>query len=96
MGDKLTASQTKYPSLFDDGLGTIKGVVAHLKLKENAKSQFFKPRPVPFALKEKTAAELHRLERIGVLEEVEFPSGPLPLFPFSNWMVVIVFVMTIG
>ena len=37
--DRLTALQTKYPSLFDDGLGTIKGVVAHLKLKENAKPQ---------------------------------------------------------
>jgi len=43
-------------------------VTAHLKLKENATPQFFKPRPVPFALKEKIAEELKRLERVGILE----------------------------
>lgn len=81
MGDRLTALQTKYPSLFDDGLATIKGVVAHLKLKENAKPQFFKPRPVPFALKEKPAAELHHLEKIGVPEKVEFSEWATPIVP---------------
>ena len=55
--------------------------MAHLKLKENAKSQFFKPRPVPFALKEKTATELHRLQRIGVLEEVEFSEWATSIVP---------------
>jgi len=47
-------------------------VTAHLKLKENATRHFFKPRPVPFALKGRIAEELKRLERIGVLEKVEF------------------------
>ena len=64
--------QTKFSSLFDGNLGTIKGVAAHLKLKENAVPQSFKPRPVPFALKAKIADELRRLEKIGVLEKVEF------------------------
>ena len=62
----------QYPSMFDGSLGTIKGVTSNLKLKENATPQFFKPRPVPFALKEKIAEELKRLERLGVLEKVEF------------------------
>ena len=33
---------------------------AHLKLKDNATSQFFKPRSVPFALKKKIAQEIRR------------------------------------
>ena len=72
---------SKYASLFDGDLGTIKGVTAHLKLRENATPQFFKPRPVPFALKEKIAEELKRLERIGVLEKVEFSDWATPIVP---------------
>ena len=56
-------------------------MIAHLKLKENATPQFFKPRPVPFALKEKIAEELKRLERIGVLEKVEFSDWATPIVP---------------
>jgi len=71
---KLDLLQTECSSLFDGNLGTIKGVSAHLKLKENGVPQFFKPRPVPFVLKEKIADEFQRLEKIGVLEKVEFSS----------------------
>ena len=79
--DKLDQLRTKYSSLFDSNLGTIKGVTAHLKIKENAVLQFFKPRPVPFALKEKIAEELRRLEKIGVLEKVEFSDWATPIVP---------------
>ena len=43
--------------------------------------QFFKPRPVPFALKEKIAEELRRLEKIGVLEKVDFSDWATPIVP---------------
>ena len=72
---------TKYASLFDGGLGTIKGVTTHLKLKENAIPQFFKPRPVPFAFKEKIAEEIKRLESLGVLEKVDFSYWASPIVP---------------
>ena len=79
--NKVDSLRTKYSSLFDGSLGTIKGVTAHLKLKENAVPQFFKPRPVPFALKEKIVEELRRLENIGVLEKVEFSDWATPIVP---------------
>ena len=72
---------TKYASLFDGGLGTVKGDTAHLKLKENAILQFFKPRPVPFALKEKIVEEIKQLESLGVLEKVDFSDWATPIVP---------------
>lgn len=77
--NKLDLLQTKYSLLLDGNLGTIKGVYAHLKLKENAVLQFFKPRPVPFTLKEKIADKLQRLEKIGELEKVEFLDWAMPI-----------------
>ena len=79
--DKLDQLRTKYSSLFDDNLGTIKCVTAHLKIKGNAVPQFFKHRPVPFALEEKIAEEIRRLEKIGVLEKVEFSDWATPIVP---------------
>ena len=46
----------------------------------NTKPKFFKPRTVPFALKERVESELDRLERDGVLEKV----------PYSGWAAPIV------
>ena len=79
--DKVEDLVSKYASLFDGGLGTIKGMTAHLKLKENPTPQFFKPRSVPFALKGKIAEEFKRLERLGVLEKVEFSDWATPIVP---------------
>lgn len=79
--NNLDLLQTKYSPLFGGNLGTIKGVSAHLKLKQNAVPRFFKPRPVPYALKEKVADELRRLEKIGVLEKVEFLDWAMPIVP---------------
>ena len=66
---------------FDDSLGTIKGARAHLKMKPKSTLKFFKPRPVPFALEDKIGEELNRLEKLGVLEKVEFSDWATPIVP---------------
>ena len=68
-------------SVFDEGLGTVKGITATLKVKPGAQPKFFKPRPVPFALKDKIADELHRLEREGILEKVDSSEWATPIVP---------------
>ena len=75
--EQLTA---QYASLFDGSLGTVKGVKAHLKMKPNSTPKFLKPRPVPFGLKDKIGEELNRLEKIGVLEKVEFSDWATPSY----------------
>ena len=57
----------EYESVFTDGLGTLKGHKANLKIKENCKPRFHKALKVPYALRPKVEAELRRLEEHGIL-----------------------------
>jgi hypothetical protein len=71
----------KQYSVFDNKLGCIKGVTATLKVKEDVQPKFFKPRTVPFALRDKISTELDRLESIGVLQKVECSDWAAPVIP---------------
>ena len=58
----LEALLWKHKELFQDDLGTIRNFQAQLTVKPDARPQFFRPCPVPFALKEAVDQELDRLE----------------------------------
>ena len=45
---------SKHAKVFEEGLGTMKGVEAKLSLKEGSKPKLCKPRSVPFVLREVT------------------------------------------
>ncbi|XP_028418795.1 uncharacterized protein K02A2.6-like [Dendronephthya gigantea] len=72
---------SKSYSVFNGKLGTVKGITASLKVKDTCQPKFFKPRPVPFALKDKIADELFRLEKEGVLEKVDSSEWATPIVP---------------
>ena len=78
---KLEDIVQQFSKLFDGKLGTIKGFTAELKVKENAPPQYFKPRTVPFALRDKVEAEIQRLEKEGVLKKVESCDWATPIVP---------------
>ena len=71
----------QFPKLFDGQLGTIRGFTAELKVKENAPPQHFKPRTVPFALRDNVEAEFQRLEKEGVLKKAETSDWAIPIVP---------------
>jgi len=48
---------------------------------ENTTPQYFKPHPVPYALRDKVAAELTRLEKEGVLKKVGSADWATPIVP---------------
>jgi hypothetical protein len=56
----------QYSELWHDELGTFNKLKVHLQLKPNSVPKFFKPRVVPFALKEKVERELDRLVSLGI------------------------------
>ena len=57
--------------MFTDVFGTITPVKAKLTVTPSAEPRFHRPRLVPYRLKPLVEQELHRLEKIGVLERVD-------------------------
>ncbi|XP_077863505.1 uncharacterized protein LOC144347283, partial [Saccoglossus kowalevskii] len=61
----------QYQELFQDELGTLKGIKAELVVQPDATPKFVKPRPVPYALRTAIENDLNRLERMKVIEKVD-------------------------
>ena len=51
----------RYPSVFKEGLGTLKGFQAKLHVDPHATPQFIPARSVPYGLRDKVDQELQRL-----------------------------------
>ena len=71
----------QYTSLFEDGLGTLKGTKAKINVDADTKPEFHKARPVPYALREKIEQELDRLVETGTIEPVQFSEWATPIVP---------------
>uniref|UniRef100_H2ZVA1 Gypsy retrotransposon integrase-like protein 1 n=1 Tax=Latimeria chalumnae TaxID=7897 RepID=H2ZVA1_LATCH len=63
------------------GLGTLVGTTAKLYVDSGVKPKYFKPRPLPYALREKVETELQRLESEGTIELVSFSEWATPIVP---------------
>ena len=70
----------QYAEVFNDELGHIQNFTARLLVQEDARPKFCKARTVPYALKAAVEEELHRLERMGVIEKI----------PTSEWATPVV------
>ena len=75
----LKSLLTEFKDVFSEGLGTIDGFTATLHLSKDARPRFWKPRPVPFSLREAVEEELDRLERVGVIEKVTSSDWATPI-----------------
>jgi len=66
--------------------GSISGFKAHIRVKEEAKPVFCRPRPVPYALRSKVEDELSRLEDEGIITKVEHSqwAAPIVVVPKAN------------
>ena len=80
-GPEVEDMTHKYAAVFKEELGKVKGYKAKIHLKENASPHFCKPRPVPFAIKEKVEQELRRLQDEGIISPVEFSEWAAPIVP---------------
>ena len=70
---------SRYPDLFEEELGTLKGVEIQLSIAKDAIPQFKKPRPVPYALRGAVERDLDRLENLGVIEKTNFSHWAAPI-----------------
>lgn len=71
----------KYNSLFSSGLGTYKKSKFIIRMRTNTAPVYFKARSIPFALKEKVAAEIERLTEEKILSPVEVSDWGTPIVP---------------
>ena len=71
----------KHRVLFQDELGTLKGVFAKFSVDPLVSPRFYKARSVPYVLKDKIEVELRRLETSGVIRPVPFADWAAPIVP---------------
>ena len=83
MVDTTTLHQLimRYSKVFQSETGTMQGVQVHLTLREGATPRFFRPRPVPFAMRERVGRELDRLEECEILHKVDHSEWAAPVVP---------------
>lgn len=79
--DLLEEVLGKYETVFNEGLGTLKGYGAKIVVKENAVPRFFKARPVPYTIKDKIEEELNKLVEDGILQSVKLAEWAAPIVP---------------
>lgn len=72
VNDDLSKVLHQHESLFDDRLGKLSNVKAHITVKKEANPVTTRPYKVPFAMKAKVEDELDRLEKCGVLTPIEY------------------------
>lgn len=71
----------EFPTVFTTKLGNYNKDKFSLELKPNAVPVFVKPRPVPYALRDKLGRELTRLENAGIIEPVKSSDWATPIVP---------------
>lgn len=74
---RLEQLMTRFQELFQKGIGLIPDEKACLRLKENSKPVFCKPRQVPYALKDRVEMELDRLEKLNIISKVDEWGTPI-------------------
>ena len=67
--------------VFSDDLGCLKDRTVQQTVHDDAPPKFFKPRPVPFLLKDKIEQKLNNLQEQGIISPVQFSSWAAPIVP---------------
>ena len=67
--------------MFQEGLGKMEGFKAKLYVDPSVKPQYFRPRSIPFALRDKVEEELDWLVAEGMMEPVETAEWATSIVP---------------
>ena len=82
--NQLHAVLEKYKEVFREGLGTFNKVEAKIKVVPDAQPRYFRPRPVPYALRDKIERELERLQSQNVIAPVQISEWAAPIVPIQK------------
>ena len=79
--DKLKTLLSRYSSVFQEGLGLLKGFKANIYVEQDTRPKYFKARSVPYSLKAKIEDQLDKLVKEGVIEPVQHAEWAAPIVP---------------
>ena len=68
----------QYGDLFKHKIGTLEGFQAKLAVDTEEIPKFYKPRAVPYAIRDAVEMDLDRMERLGIVERVHTSESPSP------------------
>lgn len=69
----------RHQTIFQEGLGTLKGFQAKISVDPNAVPKYCRARSVPYSMRDKVEAELDRLVQEGTLEPVQTSDWASPI-----------------
>ena len=78
---RLDALRSRYAAVFGSDRGRLNCAEGHLDLRDDASPKFVKARPLPYALRDRVASELDRLERDGIITKVTWSDWATPIVP---------------
>ena len=79
--DTLQVVLAHHPTVFEESLGLVQGTTAKIHVDPAAQPKFFKPRPVPYALRDKVDKEIDHLVKEGVIQPVTHSDWAAPVVP---------------
>ena len=79
--DSVSALLKRHQTLFNEELGTVTPHKAKLQVQPQATPRLFKPRPLPFAIRDSVGKELDLLEEQGIIEKVSHSDWAAPIVP---------------
>ncbi|PIK56483.1 hypothetical protein BSL78_06598 [Apostichopus japonicus] len=68
--ERLSDLLKAHSELFKEGLGLLKGTTAKIYVDSQVNPKFYKPRSVPYAMRNKVEAELDRLQSEGIITSI--------------------------
>ncbi|XP_055589902.1 uncharacterized protein K02A2.6-like [Uranotaenia lowii] len=75
----LATLRTRFPNVFTDKMGLCNKSPVHLVLKGDPKPVFRPKRPVAYSMESVVEEELHRLEKLGIIKQVDFSDWAAPI-----------------
>ena len=84
---KLTLEEwlENHSEVFKEEMGQLRGTKAHIHVDKEALPKFYKPRPVPYALKPLVEKELQQLLEDKSIEPVQFSEWAAPIGPVHRF-----------
>ena len=74
----------QYVVVFKEDLGALKNFTAKIYVDPTVKPQFFKVRPVPYALRSQNELELDRLVEKGIITPISFSEWAASILPIMK------------